>query len=711
MIVLYKSTEKDFMHNGIGILKDCIKAEVKEVTNGNFTLELEYPLSSPLSNELVRGNIIKCPIPDERENQLFRIRRPIKNLRSVNVYAEHIAIADLGTNFIRETNIVGKSRVQALQQILENTMEKHNFIGSGDKTNTQDIFRIARYSPLKSIMGTEKNTLLSRYGGEIEFDNFNIKALEQRGKDKGVLIAYGKNITGIEETIDDNELATCIIPEGNNELLLPEYCIKSKYINSYEKIYFKHIKLDNVGVVEKSGDNGGVTIEEACNKLRQAVEHLYNVEKVDIPSCNYRVNFIELSKTEEYKDYAILEKVAIGDTVTIKHSKMNIDLKARVISYTYNALLDKYMEIELGFKKKDLTGIIQDTLKQIEFTKEKIEMGISNLDNTLSSRITITEKGIKEEINNTKEGLSNTINKTAEGLQIDIKNTKENIQGSIEATAKNLTTKFQEADGNLNAKIEQNARSIQMQVSNVRENVNSQLSIMDRKIELKVDANGVISAINMYPGRVKIDADKIDLNGYVTISSLNNGTTKIDGGCLESEIIRGVDIIGSEFRGGNIDTENLTAKGEVYFRQGVNVGDDIYARGTIGARRNLQCEGDLNVTGTKNCIQTTKNYGKLLINAYETAEVYYGDLQFGVIKDGVCVIKIDPKMLECFNTEIPYHVFTQTYNGTNLKINKYPSYIVFKGEEGTEFSYEIKAKRRGYENTRLVELVKKEGEK
>ena len=110
----------------------------------------------------------------------------------------------------------------------------------------------------------------------------------------------------------------------------------------------------------------------------------------------------------------------------------------------------------------------------------------------------------------------------------------------------------------------------------------------------------------------------------------------------------------------------------------------------------------LSVSGSKNCIQKTKNYGERLINAYETAEYYFADLGFGKINsDGECLVYIDDIFQECVNTDIEYHVFTQSYNGAIKTIERYKTYFIVKGDPGTNFSWELKAKRIGYENNRL----------
>jgi hypothetical protein len=116
---------------------------------------------------------------------------------------------------------------------------------------------------------------------------------------------------------------------------------------------------------------------------------------------------------------------------------------------------------------------------------------------------------------------------------------------------------------------------------------------------------------------------------------------------------------------------------------------------------NTYINGNFAASGSKNSLQTTEHYGERLINAYETAEYYFGDIGSGIIKDGECLINIDEILQECINTNAEYHIFTQVYKGTITRIERYSNYFIAYGEEGTKFSWELKAKRRGYENVRL----------
>lgn len=116
---------------------------------------------------------------------------------------------------------------------------------------------------------------------------------------------------------------------------------------------------------------------------------------------------------------------------------------------------------------------------------------------------------------------------------------------------------------------------------------------------------------------------------------------------------------------------------------------------------NVQINGSYTATGSKNSLQSTEHYGERLINAYETAEYYFGDIGSGTIKYGECIVWIDDILQECINTDVEYHVFTQVYHGSITRIERYKNYFIVYGENNTVFSWEIKAKRLGYENVRL----------
>lgn len=143
---------------------------------------------------------------------------------------------------------------------------------------------------------------------------------------------------------------------------------------------------------------------------------------------------------------------------------------------------------------------------------------------------------------------------------------------------------------------------------------------------------------------------------------------------------------------------------------GVYVGD-----GDNGNQVNVQFAGDgsgfnihgnFNVYGAKNSAVKTSQ-GDVAVSAYETAEYYFGDIGEGQTdSNGVAYIGIEKLFNETVNTNIPYQVFITAYGPGNVWVEqrKQDRFMVKSSQPNIKFGWEIKAKRRGYENTRLQKV-------
>lgn len=112
---------------------------------------------------------------------------------------------------------------------------------------------------------------------------------------------------------------------------------------------------------------------------------------------------------------------------------------------------------------------------------------------------------------------------------------------------------------------------------------------------------------------------------------------------------------------------------------------------------------DFYASGSKNAIVPTSR-GMAAINAYETAEYYFGDIgETQTDANGVVRVMIDPLFLETVNTLVPYQVFLTAYGDANVWIDSRSanSFIVKSSKPNIHFAWEMKAKRKGYENDRM----------
>ena len=345
IINLYDKKETDFSHNGKRILKP-IEAVVTEELNGDYSLKI----TMPRSEELIKTQeIIKAPTP--KTMQLFRVfETDVDILGNPIYYARHI-FYDLLDYFIEDTRPTG-SGAHAISEILKDTP----FTGNSDIIAQKTAY-YQMISPVKAILGAD-NAFIKVWGGELERDNFNMFMRSRTGADRGVTIRYKKNLTGLRLQTDLCGTYTKIMPTGLQEngqtlLYLPEKYVESPLISNYTHVKTTRIHYSNIKISDE------MTEQEALNALRNAA-NLEFENGLDKPLITANVEFIPLQNTEEYKNFAVLESVYLGDTVNIYHEPMSINLSARVVGYEYDCLSSKYTKITIG----NVSPKFGDTQKQ-----------------------------------------------------------------------------------------------------------------------------------------------------------------------------------------------------------------------------------------------------------------------------------------------------------------------------------------------------------
>ena len=362
MITYYSKQETDFTHNGLGILDNyIINPVVCEEVNGIFSLEFDYPITAPHADELLQERIVRCPVPG-MDSQLFRISEREAGIGGIfHIVAYHV-FYDLVQNLIEDTFIINRGGNYAVSQILEAAQFPHPFTGDSD-ISVINSARLVRKNMVEALLNDElDNSFLTRWGGEILRDNFHISMRRIRGSDNGVCIRDKKNLTGYRSNVDFGTVVTRIMPQGFDGLLLPEKYIDSPLIGNYLTPRIRVIKYDNVkaAVGQYENDEDAVPLPEAYALLRNLAANEYSDNHIDKPTAIYEVEFAPLERTEEYKNFAILEKIAIGDTVKVVHEDDSLDITARMVNYKYNPFTKSYISITLGNFSPRFTDITKD---------------------------------------------------------------------------------------------------------------------------------------------------------------------------------------------------------------------------------------------------------------------------------------------------------------------------------------------------------------
>ena len=380
--ILFKADATDFSTFGIGALTETLTCEVTEERNGGFECKLTYPSSGRLYNEILKDRIIKAKPNDTKAPQAFRIYKislPING--TITVYAQHISY-DLSGIGIMPFEKRATTPQQAIDYVLQHATSPHNFTFQTDYSVAKD-FSVLKPKSIRACLGGEEGSVLNLWGGEFEWDNFDIKHHQGRGEHTDIVIEYGKNLTKFSHESEDSGVYTEVLPfafmeneeEGETLVTLPEITVP---IDNSQLLHKKTLFLD----LTDSFDDGTLITE---SMLRNKVEAYIKSHSLDAPVPNITVSFEPLWQMPEYA--AVLERLTLCDTVTIRHSVLGVTAKAKVIKTVYNTLAEKYTSVSLGSAKASLINSIEQSTEELEKVMDKANVSANRVPMLINSAI------------------------------------------------------------------------------------------------------------------------------------------------------------------------------------------------------------------------------------------------------------------------------------------------------------------------------------
>ena len=300
-------------------------------------------------------------------DQPFRIYRVVPELDKVTVYARHI-FYDLLDNMIKSLkpspSAVGASVVQSLSGAC---LSSHDFSFYSDLTSTAEGVEWENVNPVEAMLG--ENGLASKYGAELARDWYDVFLVKRVGNDTDVSIREKKNLTGISYDVDETDVVTRIMPTGEdadgNILYLPELYIDSPNLNAYTHPKWIHLPVSEAKEVTDGDDPKSKA--QCYAEMRKAVQEEY-AKGCDLPTVTLKVDFINCSDAEEYKQYAALTDIFLGDNVRVVARRIGVEVSMRMTQYTYDCLTKKYTSVTLG--------TAADTLESSMISSRQLPSGV-----------------------------------------------------------------------------------------------------------------------------------------------------------------------------------------------------------------------------------------------------------------------------------------------------------------------------------------------
>lgn len=342
MIKVFQATDKYFASNGDKIINPY-KAVVFKEDNGDYYCDIEASIDLM---DYLKQNMIVC-VQTPWGWQPFRCDKPEKSGSKVKVKAWHLYY-DTENYVIAETNIVDSGCQAALNSLK----------GGCDSTLpfsvVSDIVDTGSFHCVRQNFAEAVNSVLEIWGGHLDRDGWNIGIKTTIGQDRGVTLAYGKNIKEITAIENWDNVCTKILPVGQNEVTIDYMVSDTQYDLPYTKVVEFSQNLE-----QQEGETDEAFTARLKNDLRvQAAKYLADHA---LPEVNYTLK-------------AHLQNVAdVGDTIWVKHPKCQVDVETRVISVKWDAIKGEYKEIEFGNFRKKLAGlnsIVTAEIKKAEKTTE-----------------------------------------------------------------------------------------------------------------------------------------------------------------------------------------------------------------------------------------------------------------------------------------------------------------------------------------------------
>ncbi len=341
---IYLPTEKDFSHNGLGILSDATRVDVREAANGIYELEVEHPLKSRFKEYFENGYQIKAKPNDQEEYHIFEIKRTYEDANGNNIliYAQSRTYK-LGNREVQHVEINSQNGSGAMKQITAGMDQPSDIeLFSDIQTVSSTVFEARNV--LNCIAG-EQGSLLQYWGGEIKREPFRLSLLRRRGRDIVGTIRYGKDLQGLKITFDWQSIITRCLPyadiqdseDGQTKRIYGKK-VDSDLIKNYPDVYAKHVQF-----TEEQGVKDQASLDKAAAKYFVSVN-----PGCDKPKVSIELEFEKLTDSEEAREFAKLRNYGLFDTFYVYHKLYDIHIETKITEVLYDSLTEKVKKISAG---------------------------------------------------------------------------------------------------------------------------------------------------------------------------------------------------------------------------------------------------------------------------------------------------------------------------------------------------------------------------
>lgn len=391
--LLFDGATTDFGGNFICALTECLSCEVTEnADTREFECAFSYPTNGALFKEIQIGRIIYVPHDATRVQEpldiyaydvgidgiatfrahhvSYRLAKQIRKPRGIvetdwaettlNIIIDSSTTADAGLNLLATPfHVISAEETPGGRDIMHDTLP----FGWNGLRSSRDL-----------LIG-DSNSIASTLGFEFKWEKFNIRVYSKtRGRQRDVIIRYGRNVSSMTYEQDANTTYRAIMPywvdsqtgetvyfDGNGSFIDPDtgnpvadtatiaVGINELGINSFLRgDTFEAVPVDFSGMLDERPTDF---------QLWTVANEYFDVNATIKPFENLTVDFADV----EPGSADAAQQLCLCDLATVYMPQAHIAKNMRVAKTTYDALRDRYTKLEFGNAQRSIYTV--DTLK------------------------------------------------------------------------------------------------------------------------------------------------------------------------------------------------------------------------------------------------------------------------------------------------------------------------------------------------------------
>lgn len=348
-----------------------IQARSQSGKTGYLSRDKCQETETPESGEVI-------PAQDITE-QLFRIYK-IKyadDQQTIIVEAKHKSYDFQGNGMLtcQMTNVEPMTAIAILRGNLVDEDERRIVSDIEGETISADWSFL---NPVNALLDPDSG-LVPKLGAALLRNNDDFYILSNANPRKGIRLAYGKNLSGVEWDQDSEGVITRVLPrcgDGNKGFLyLEDIYVESDISTDYAVQRFEMMNCNySVGDEYEKPDGTTITLTEetARAQMEEDARKRFTIDKIDALLIQLEVQFLLLGDTEEYAQYKGLENVEMYDLIEVVTGKSNMTALAQVTEYEYDSILKRYNFVRAGDIKSVARKIPGYRMKRGSITYDKL---------------------------------------------------------------------------------------------------------------------------------------------------------------------------------------------------------------------------------------------------------------------------------------------------------------------------------------------------